>query len=46
MTTYQGGKKRIGKKIHDVIILLEEEIYSNEKLQDNLDIKLEILKSS
>ena len=32
MTTYQGGKKRIGKKIYQVISLIEKEIYPNEKL--------------
>lgn len=26
MTAYQGGKKRIGKKIHDVISLIEEDL--------------------
>ena len=32
MTTYQGGKKRIGKQIYQVINLIEEEIYTNTKL--------------
>jgi site-specific DNA-adenine methylase len=31
MTTYQGGKKRIGKRIHDIIILLENDL-SDENL--------------
>lgn len=29
MTTYQGGKKRIGRRIHDVIVLLENDLYDN-----------------
>lgn len=32
MTTYQGGKKRIGKKIYEVIDLVEEYFYGEEKL--------------
>lgn len=32
MTAYQGGKKRIGKKIHDVIVLVEENLSPFEKL--------------
>ena len=27
MTTYQGGKQRIGKKIYEVIKLIEQDIY-------------------
>ncbi len=32
MTTYQGGKKRIGKKIYEVIKLIENDLYPDEKL--------------
>jgi len=32
MTAYQGGKKRIGKKIHDVIVLVEENLSPFKKL--------------
>ena len=32
MTTYQGGKKRIGKRIHQVIDIIEENLYPDDKL--------------
>jgi site-specific DNA-adenine methylase len=32
MTAYQGGKKRIGKKIHDAILAVEENLSPFEKL--------------
>ena len=32
MTTYQGGKKRIGKRIYQVIKLIENDLYPGEKL--------------
>ncbi len=32
MTAYQGGKKRIGRRIHDVIALLEEDLWGEDKL--------------
>jgi site-specific DNA-adenine methylase len=32
MTAYQGGKKRIGKKIHDAMILVEDDLMSGIKL--------------
>jgi site-specific DNA-adenine methylase len=32
MTAYQGGKKRIGKKIYEVINLIENSIYENKKI--------------
>src|ERR1700677_5110033 len=32
MTTYQGGKKRIGKRIYEVISAVEEELIPGEKL--------------
>lgn len=31
MTTYQGGKKRIGKKIYNIIEILDEYFFENEK---------------
>jgi site-specific DNA-adenine methylase len=31
MTAYQGGKKRLGKRIHDVIILLEKDLNMEEQ---------------
>jgi site-specific DNA-adenine methylase len=30
MTAYQGGKKRIGKKIHDVILLVEDDLVKSD----------------
>jgi|TARA_B110000261_G_scaffold12272_1_gene12348 site-specific DNA-adenine methylase len=35
MTTYQGGKQRIGKKIYEVIKLIEYDIYDCEKEYDS-----------
>ena len=32
MTTYQGGKKRIGKKIYEVIKLIELDVFKDMKL--------------
>jgi len=32
MTTYQGGKKRIGKRIYQVIDMIEENLYQDVKL--------------